>query len=125
MDANLSSSDIISHSSAIVLKDGSNAELLHFRDHKVLAISRNGLAFYQDQSGVLDDFNQGLLASCEIPSDKILPDVDTFVAEFKAGFVGLVDDKALLITPVAIQLFDNKTDALYNRSEICRLDLMS
>lgn len=122
-NANLSASDIISHTSLARLKDGSNVELLHFRDKKILAVSRSSLAFYQSQAGLHDDFNQGLLASCDIPPEAQIQAQDKFVHEYKAGYVGLSDNKALLITPVAIQLFHNKTDALYNRDQICRLDL--
>lgn len=121
-----SSSDIISHTSVSTLKNGKPAELVHFRDGKVLQISANGLAFYQSEAGINDEFNKGLLSTCTINTkDQLKPgDNARFIKEYKAGYIGLQDDKALLITPVAIQLFHNKTDALHNRHEICRLDLL-
>lgn len=120
-----SSSDIISHTSVSTLKNGEPAELVHFRDGKVLQISANGLAFYQSEAGINDDFNKGLLSSCDICEEASLNiESDRFIQEYKAGYIGLYDEKTLLITPVSIQLFHNKTDALHNRHEICRLDLL-
>ncbi|NRB39094.1 MAG: hypothetical protein HRU20_11605 [Pseudomonadales bacterium] len=99
-------------------------QLLHFRDGKVLVLSQDTLAFYKDEKSIDDALGGGLIAMVALkPEHHLSATPEGWVNTFKAGFVGLDDDKALLITPLAIQLFAHKQDALYNRNEIARLDI--
>ena len=120
------SSDIVQHVS-LQQHDDQMLQLLHFRDGKVLVLSENTLAFYKDENAINHDLGTGLIAMTHLDNDNQLSTDDNnnsgWVREYKAGFIGLHDNKALLITPLAIQLFNNKQDALYNRNEIARLDI--
>jgi len=98
---------------------------LTFRNGFVLVIHGAFMALYKDMSAIGDPLGNGLKAMVDIPSEQTLtPNEQGFVQEFSAGFVGLADDKAILITPNDIQLFPNKSDALHNRNEIVRLALV-
>lgn len=117
------SSDIIQQLS-IEEKGGINMQLLHFRDGKVLVLSQTALAFYQHKDAVFDELGGGFIAMQQLPeSQQLAASTQGWVSHYKAGFVGLKDDKAILITPLAIQLFACKEDALYNRNEIIKLDI--
>ena len=101
-------------------------QLLHFRDGKILVLSEDTVAFYKDESSMSDALGTGLIAMAALDKQHHLQAMDDsggWVKEYKAGFVGLHDDKAILITPLAIQLFAHRKDALYNRNEIARLDI--
>lgn len=103
---------------------GNTAQTLHFRDGKVLLINAHGMALFQNLAAIEDELGNGLMAQTEFADDLQLPHQDhQWVTEYSAGFVGLHGDYALLITPVAIQLFRNKQDALHNRDELARLNL--
>lgn len=121
----LGSSDIIASTEVAQLEDGGRHQLLHFRDGKVLLLANQGMALYQAAHCIDDELGNGLLAKTSFVDGFTLPfNPEGCVLEYSAGFVGLQDDYALLITPVAIQLFNNRTDALYNRNEIARLELL-
>ena len=101
-----------------------DVELLIFRDGKVLLLSEKDLALYTSIEAINDPLGNGLISHADMPnrdSNTIL--ANTLVKEYKAGYVGLHDGKAILITPVAIQLFPSNKDALHNHNEIARLDL--
>lgn len=119
-----SSSDIVQDTQLRVLANGVNIEQINFRDGKVLLLSSDSLAFYQSQEAIDDALGNGLIALVELPATQHLPPSNTgWVESYKAGFIGLNDQRVILITPMAIQFFTNKLDALYNRDEICRLDI--
>ncbi len=99
-------------------------QLVHFRDGKVLALSAHTLAFYKNADAIQDDLGMGLLAVADIPERHALPlSNDGWVEHYKAGFISLRGGLAILITPLAIQLFPNPNDALHNRNLICQLDI--
>jgi len=119
---------VIEGSSDIIVrcefKDDNQAQWLTFRNGFVLVLQPQAMALYKDESSIHDPLGNGLKAIVDINEDNKLALKDSgFVSEYSAGFVGLVDDKAILITPNDIQLFENKTDALHNRNEITRLAL--
>lgn len=119
-----SSSDIIQKRELRHADDGSTKDCLHFRDGKVLVISHNAVAFYQSATAIDDELGNGLIALAKLAdADCFESNSQGWVKTFKAGFVGLNDERALLITPLAIQLFNHKQDALYNRNEVARLDI--
>jgi hypothetical protein len=119
-----SNSDIIVSTEARKLGNGQAVELLHFRDGKVLALSHNAMALYQNSEAIEHPLGQGLMASSSFAEGFTLEDQQgQWVESYKAGFVGLHDGSALLITPISIQLFPNRQDALHNRNEIAKLML--
>lgn len=100
------------------------SQWLTFRNGFVLVLQANVMALYKNVESINDPLGNGLKAMVDIPAEQTLQHEEIgFVREYSAGFVGLVDDKAILITPNDIQLFENKTDALHNRDEIARLAL--
>lgn len=118
-----SQSDLIS-SHSHCYKNQQYLELLIMKDQKVLCLGSNSLALYKNEASVTDPLGQGLLSFCEIPQNFQLEDAPApWVSHYRAGFVALNNGYCLLITPLAIQLFTDKTDALHNRNEVCRLDL--
>ena len=97
---------------------------LTFRNGFVLVIHQSFMALYKDVQSINDPLGNGLKVMVDIPQEHTLQRTeDGFVQEFSAGFVGLADEKAILITPNDIQLFVHKLDALHNRNEIVRLQL--
>jgi hypothetical protein len=120
------SSDIIVSNSTQTLQNGEAIEVLQLRDGKVFVISQHSLALYQHASYIEDPLGNGLLAICEIPTALSLPLTgESWLKQYRAGFIGLHTGQTLLITPLAIQLFACANDALHNRDEICRLNLES
>ncbi|MGB3667056.1 MAG: hypothetical protein WA963_08860 [Bermanella sp.] len=97
---------------------------LTFRNGFVLVVHEAFMALYKDAQSIGDPLGNGLKVMVDIPADQVLEhSPQGFVKEFSAGFVGLVGDKAILITPNDIQLFPHKLDALHNLNEIVRLQL--
>lgn len=117
-------SDIITRCEFV--SDGPHApsQWLTFRNGFVLVIGESFMSLYKNIESIGDPLGNGLKASVDVSGDQALSYTEKgFVTHYAAGFVGLVDDKAILITPNDIQLFLNKTDALHNRDEIARLKL--
>jgi hypothetical protein len=116
-------SDIITSQQQGTLADGGYYEYLSLRDGKVIALTANTIALYKSSDAIGDPLGNGLLASSSFANYPLATNSKPWVSHYRAGFIGLSDDKAILITPMAIQLFQNNQDALNNRNEICRLDL--
>jgi len=102
--------------------EASQLQYLTFRNGSVLVISADALAYYKDEASIADPLGNGLLEMSDLDSP-IEFNEQGFVTEYRAGFVGLVNDLAILITPNDIQLFPNKESALRNQNEIVRLKL--
>lgn len=100
----------------------SQIQHLVFRNGSVLAISHDALAYYKSIEAISDPLGNGLLEMAEL-TDCLEASDQGFVEEYRAGFVGLTQNKVLLITPNDIQLFGSKEDALRNQNEITRLKL--
>lgn len=97
---------------------------LTFANGLVLVINAKFLALYKDAGSIGDELGNGLNMLVDLPEESHLQLTEQgLVSEFRAGFVGLTDEKVILITPNDIQLFRNKQDALNNRDEITRLKL--
>lgn len=117
-------SDIITRCEYIDSGAHAPSQWLTFRNGFVLVLGETFMSLYKSAESIGDPLGNGLKASEDIPAEFALSKTDKgFVTNYAAGFVGLVGDKAILITPNDIQLFRNKTDALHNRDEIVRLQL--
>ncbi len=103
------------------LPEGQMQHLL-FRNGSVLVISSEALAYYKSVEAISDPLGNGLVELVELTS-ALQCGENGFVTEYHAGFVGLTNDRVLLITPNDIQLFTDKNDALRNQNEIARLQL--
>ena len=122
---------ILSGSSDIIVKceyfesgEHAGSQWLTFANGLVLVVSSAFLALYKNESSIGDELGNGLNAMVDLPEDALLKLTGQgLISEFRAGFVGLMDDKVILITPNDIQLFKNKQDALNNKDEITRLKL--
>ena len=122
---------ILSGRSDIIVKceyfaDGMHAstQWLSFANGLVLVLHETFLALYKNADSIGDELGNGLLTLVDLPHGAgLTSNGQGFVSEFKAGFVGLRDEKVILITPNDIQLFANKMEALRNQNEIVRLQL--
>lgn len=115
-------SDIIESVESAPLANGIPAERLRLRGGPVLVLTENAMALYRDAAGPDDALGNGLIDLAELAEDQRLPQQEgRFVTEHRAGYVGLADGRAILITPMAVQLFANRDDALRNRDEVARL----
>ncbi len=118
------SSDIIRASKAITLTNNEPAECLEFHNGLVLLLTQNTLAMFKSIASVNDPLGNGLIASTELTPEHLLTmENEAFIKSFRAGFVGLTDGKALLVTPNHIQLFPSANDALRNQNELAILAL--
>lgn len=117
------SSDIILEHKACEFSNQERYEALLLRDGKAIVISNKHLALYKSIDSVNDPLGNGLLQICDLPTNTLEQCPLPWVNHFRAGFISLSDDKALLITPLAIQFFATKNDALHNQNEICKLSL--
>ncbi|MHA7880606.1 MAG: hypothetical protein ACX931_12490 [Saccharospirillum sp.] len=117
------SSDIVDAIESSTLPSGQPAERLRLRGGPVLVLSERALALYRHQQAVDDPLGNGLIQLQPLPSEhQLVCHEGQFVEQYRAGYIGLIDDKALLVTPVAIQLFANREDALRNHNPLARLD---
>ncbi|MFT6261460.1 MAG: hypothetical protein ACJA0E_001279 [Bermanella sp.] len=118
------SSDIIVRCEYIDKGAHEGTQWLTFRNGFVLILAVDAMALYKSADSIVDPLGNGLKDMVELKgSAKLVSASGGLVSSFTAGFVGLMDDKAILITPNDIQLFANKQDALYNRQELGRLEL--
>jgi hypothetical protein len=117
-------SDLIINSATLTLNNDEPAEKIWLRGGSILVISATALALYRDEAALSDPLGNGLIALADLPEQAPLKhDQGHFMSEHRAGYIGLQGDRLLLITPVAIQLFDDRQDALHNRNERARLPL--
>lgn len=117
-------SDLVTNSVTFTLSNGEPAEQLWLRGGSILVISATALALYKDEAAVSDPLGNGLIALTDLTGISPLTHRDGhFMTEHRAGYIGLHGERMLLITPVAIQLFDDRLDALQNRNERARLPL--
>jgi hypothetical protein len=119
------SSDIIVRCEYINEGAHKGTQWLTFRNGFVLVLAQDLMALYKDAGSIGDPLGNGLKAMVELKgSAELIQGTSGLVSSYTAGFVGLMDEKAILITPNDIQLFSNKEDALYNRQELGRLELV-
>ena len=119
-------SNIIQSNAPINLKNGTAAELLELHNGLALVLTEKTIAMFKNKKSVLDLLGNGLMASIELNTEQQLEVTDgRFVKQYMAGYITLIDDRGLLITPNDIQLFPDNQSALRNTNEIARLSLAS
>ncbi len=101
-----------------------HSQWLSFSNGLVLVLHQDYLALYKNALAINDELGNGLIELVDLTGvARLALSEQGFVSEYKAGFVGLKDDKVILLTPNDIQLFACKADALRNQSELARLKL--
>jgi len=118
------SSDIIKKCEYFATGTQARTQWLSFSNGLVLVLHQDFLALYKNAMVINDELGNGLMELVDLTGAGCLElSEQGFVSEYRAGFVGLKDDKVILITPNDIQLFANKADALRNQNELARLQL--
>lgn len=98
--------------------------LIDFNTGVVVALQEGSLACYRNRSSLTDPLGNGLLSVTEIAKPNgIAFEQGLCVIDYRAGYVGLVDGKALLIVPGAIRLYPSKLDALQGSNCLAELEL--
>ena len=116
---------IIAHTSCERLR-GEPAQLLHLHNGMVIALSPRALACFRDAQSLHDPLGNGLLSFTALPDDAAIRfDQEFCVSTHTAGYVGLVDGKALLIAPFKVRLFPNNQDGLRGLNCLAELELPS
>lgn len=116
---------IIAHTSCERLRQ-EPAQLLHLHNGMVIALTPKAMACFRNVEALHDPLGNGLLSFTTLPDDhEIRFDMAQCVATHSAGFVGLLDGKALLIAPFKIRLYPNNHDGLRGLNCIAELELPS
>ncbi len=117
-------SEIIQHCKTVNLKANVLATIVEFTNGTCLVITCNNIAIYKDLCSTEDPLGNGLIDQVDIPEFQT-PDFETgFVKSYQAGFIKLIDERAILIMPSHIQLFSSNIDALNNQNEIAKLNFL-
>lgn len=116
---------IIAHISCERLRQDP-AQLLHLHNGMVIVLTPTALACYRNHSAINDPLGNGLLSFCALEDGvRIGFEGERCVTTHAAGYVGLVDGKALLIAPFKIRLYPNNHDGLRGLNCLAELDLPS
>jgi len=119
------SDSIIAHTSCESLWQRP-AQLLHLHNGYVIVLTPHAIACYRNYQSIQDPLGNGLLSFVELDGASSLHFVqDACVATHTAGYVGLMDGKALLITPNKIRLYANNQDGLRGHNCLGELELPS
>jgi len=118
------SSNIVQSHHQLTLPNNELAEALVFHNDLTLVLSEHTMAMFKTLAHVNDPLGNGLIASTNLTDKTCLAIKEgKLVQNYQSGFVGLVDGKAILITPNVIQLFASSHEALRNQNELARLSL--
>ena len=116
---------IIAHTSCERLRN-EPAQLLHLHNGMVIAITPRALACFRNHAALNDPLGNGLLSFTDLPDPvQITFEQESCVSSHSAGYVGLLDGKALLIAPFKIRLYPNNHDGLRGLNCLAELELPS
>lgn len=90
--------------------------LMYFHQGQVLLVSASAVGLYRDKDALTDPFGNGALGYEAIP-EKLAPQwlpEQGYVAEQRAGYVGLNSGAVLFIRPDGVALYDDGMAALRN-----------
>lgn len=92
--------------------------LLHFHQGMVLMVSATAVGLYRDAKALEDPLGNGALGYEAIPESlqSVWQPELGYVADQRAGFVGLQSGAVLFIRPDGIALYDDGAAALRNRT---------
>lgn len=117
------STDLVTDSWDTTLASGAAVTAAELINGTVLAISRDGLALFRQRASLDDALGNGLIRAESFAEHFCLQGDFPLLKEHRAGYVGLADDRVLLIGLNDVRLFRNKDDALRNANECLRLSL--
>lgn len=121
----MSTDSIIAHTSCERLRQ-EPAQLLHLHNGMVIALSPHAMACFRSASAIHDPLGNGLLSFTELPEGvNIRFEQERCVSTHSAGYVGLLDGKALLIAPFKVRLYPNNHDGLRGLNCLAELELPS
>lgn len=104
--------------------NGEPTELIKLHNGLMIALSSNTLACYKNQQSITDPLGNGLLSYVTVPADHLIQfENGHCIAQYRSGYVGLIDNKALLIAPFHIRLFPNNQDGLRGLNCLAELEL--
>lgn len=112
-------SDLVKSSEIITLDNAEKVEAINLINGQVLVLARNGLSIYKDSQSISDPLANGLLHAAPLSEENyLIQEQGRFMQMNRSGLIGLFDDKVVLITPNAIQLFSSRESALRNQDEL-------
>lgn len=124
-----STSDLIADLTVRQMPSGIWVQEAALVNGNALVIAADTLALYRRPGSCTDLLGNGFIRSIAIPESSQLQAAENqpgqYIAEHRAGYVGLHDGRVLLITLNDVQMFADKLSALQNKNEIVRLSLAS
>jgi hypothetical protein len=107
---------IVSRQDTRNLGDRGDVSLMHFHHGHVVLISADAVGYYRDEDAIFDPLGNGVLGYEVIPASVAPHWVDGvgFIAEQRAGFVGLTSGAVIFIRPDGIGLYNDGASALRN-----------
>lgn len=117
-------SDIIKDVSCFQLVNSEKVQVLEFHDGMLLILAKDAIALYKSRSSFEDPMTDGSLGYVKLASEHHLKWTDdSIIEEYKSGYICLKDQRVILITPNAIQLFPGKHEALRNQQCLAHIIL--
>ncbi|SIT05197.1 hypothetical protein [Neptunomonas antarctica] len=116
-------SDIIKNVTSLQLDSTEKVQVLEFLDGKLLILAKDAIALHKSRTSFEDPLADSYLGYTELAPEHHLHWIDGIIEEYKSGYVGLKDQRVILITPNAIQLFPGKKEALHNQQCIAKIAL--
>jgi len=115
-------SDIIKGFTSFQLENTERVQVLDFRDGRILILAKQAIALHKSRVSFEDPLADSCLGYAELGPEHHLNWIhDSIIEEYKSGYVGLRDQRVILITPNAIQLFPGKKEALHNQQRIAQI----
>lgn len=104
--------------------NGQPLQLAQLHNGLIIALSPDSLGCYKNLDSVSDELGNGLLSFARLESQHTIAfKQDLCVSTYAGGFMGLVDGKALLITPFKASLYMNNHDGLRGLNPLAELEL--
>jgi hypothetical protein len=117
-------SDIIKDVISLQLENTEKVQALVFRDGQLLILATQAIALHKSRASFEDPLADSCLGYAELGPEHHLNWIDdSIIQEYQSGYVGLRDQRVILITPNAIQLFPGKKEALHNQQRIAQIIL--
>ena len=99
-------------------------ELVKLHNGLIIALSRKALGCYRNLNALHDPLGNGLLAFSPLEAGHHIQfEEQRCITTYSGGYVGLLDGKALLITPYKVRLYPNNQDGLRGQNCLAELEL--
>ena len=122
--SNPETSDIIKNVTSFQFKNAEKVQVLEFHDGKALILAKDAIALHKTRVSFEDPLADGCLGYVDLAPEHYLNWMDgSIIEEYTSGYICLKDQRGILITPNAIQLFPGKQEALRNQQCLAKLIL--